>query len=335
MALTPGVLRATKRRSPPARGALDATTHRAGNSVTDPSRDADQPTDGTEVESDRLCRSCGYNLRGLACTDRCPECGADAAITGDPSLLCNARHSWLRTVRLALHLERLALCAYVPVTGVSAYSEFARLPRGLDHRVLLVVMLVGLAMHYAGLFLATASEPQPNGEEPRVISRQFARLWAGIAIVFFAVIAALMPFSRSAWVWSLILHLGFGLVASHGAAEVFRLSALERISRRAPDDRLAVLWQFTRIAYLATLLLMFVHAALNFPPVINVFGAPSLSLLLPISVASGAYYAISWIAHTRLIVILRGITDNRGALRRGLVQAVARDSMAGAEEARP
>ncbi|HEX4053888.1 MAG TPA: hypothetical protein VHX86_06455 [Tepidisphaeraceae bacterium] len=50
------------------------------------------------IDRDVLCRACGYNLRGLSRTGRCPECAADVAISLQPSSLADSR---LQHFRLA------------------------------------------------------------------------------------------------------------------------------------------------------------------------------------------------------------------------------------------
>ena len=44
----------------------------------------------TAIEEDIPCRQCSYNLRGIDCTGRCPECGAPAELSIHGDLL---RHS--------------------------------------------------------------------------------------------------------------------------------------------------------------------------------------------------------------------------------------------------
>jgi hypothetical protein len=69
---------------------------------------------------DVTCRACGYNLRGLQLTGRCPECGLDVRCSADIPLLHGARPEWLRAVRCGLGLLRwgLALTLAAPLLHI-------------------------------------------------------------------------------------------------------------------------------------------------------------------------------------------------------------------------
>src|SRR5438876_3717954 len=55
--------------------------------------------DSGTVATDIACRKCGYNLRGLPISGRCPECGTPVGLSVKGDLLRFSDPGWLRALR--------------------------------------------------------------------------------------------------------------------------------------------------------------------------------------------------------------------------------------------
>ncbi len=75
------------------------------------------PIDGlTAIEEDIPCRQCSYNLRGIDCTGRCPECGAPAELSIHGDLLRHSDPAWLRKLARGVRIMLLAMALILVVT---------------------------------------------------------------------------------------------------------------------------------------------------------------------------------------------------------------------------
>jgi serine/threonine protein kinase len=95
-----------------------ADQHRQVTSIAPPSeRPADvRPVDDQPVINlDLDCAQCGYNLRGLHPSGRCPECGGEIKESFFEDRLVLADRGWLRRVYLGAARLRLALLLYCAV----------------------------------------------------------------------------------------------------------------------------------------------------------------------------------------------------------------------------
>ena len=59
------------------------------------------------LEEDTPCRRCGYNLRGLATTGLCPECGTAIALSLVGNLLKQAGPDWVERLRFGTALTQV------------------------------------------------------------------------------------------------------------------------------------------------------------------------------------------------------------------------------------
>lgn len=229
------------------------------------------------VEHDISCRSCGYNLRGLALSARCPECSAAVgqSIRGDMLMYSDPR--WL---------ERLSLGALlVAVTGLGGF--FITVANGIVVSVLAANMVIsaglikataaGLsfalaAVHWSGFWLLTSPDPAAEHDESVWAARSVAR-YGTLAILLAAPLQQMSDFKTAFSInpnkaVSLDMRLlGLGLVVATIAQLVGQTAmfvTMSRLARRMPDQAVAnqtntVMWGFLISQVLGTVALASVY----------------------------------------------------------------------------
>jgi MFS family permease len=192
------------------------------------------------IDTDLSCIYCGYNLRGLAMTGRCPECGhsVDRSVRGD--LLRYANRKWLRKMSLGLSL------VFFPVMSIiiSALAAFFIIPLALADIAPwllavwgILVFVVGPITILIGLYLATAREPRAEWHENAQRRRRMVRI-----LVISSVFAILTPFLRIAFPLPVVLSATLNAIIPTVwlVATIFCfLAHLELIAPRIPDSKLA------------------------------------------------------------------------------------------------
>jgi hypothetical protein len=187
------------------------------------------------VAIDQECMQCGYNLRGLSATGRCPECGqfVHQSMRGD--LLRYANPEWLRKIKLGLNLmyHSIVLTIFAGIViGTIMVATGVMLPW-----LLTVVRTVSGFCSYLALFLVTIQEPRVSLAEKQVTWRRVVRT---LAIAnFTAVLITQTPFlvARMGAVFFNSVVIAQGLL---GLVLVFAYFAYaESFAPRIPDAKLA------------------------------------------------------------------------------------------------
>ena len=121
------------------------------------------------IESDRPCRICGYNLRGLPVDGICPECGTSIrpAKGADDPLSVWPRHVIIRFV------PGCWMCVISLIAAIGMYftDSFAHWMPGVVPGVLCLMSIVWLA----GVWMATPSMEQPAAAERGFTRRSILR----------------------------------------------------------------------------------------------------------------------------------------------------------------
>ncbi|MEX2214280.1 MAG: hypothetical protein WD768_09150 [Phycisphaeraceae bacterium] len=193
------------------------------------------------IERDTICQGCGYNLRGIAESAVCPECGTPAAFSIKGDRLQYANPKWLGTVRRGLLIASASSLLYVPLSFVlGALAFLLPLPEWIQIGLTLAGPVVcSLAMGY-GSFLMTAPEPRLHGDEAPLNWRRAVRAASVLAaLVVPAYLAAMVLHAQGAWrisreTWSI---LGYTLLVVP-AAIYGCLGHLRTLARRIPDPPL-------------------------------------------------------------------------------------------------
>ena len=137
-------------------------------------------TDGIDpIARGTPCRTCGYNLRGLDGSARCPECGRAAAESPADDSLRFADPAWLRTVAGGC---RLAVWA----TAVAAVAILGGIVLNAVRPALYALGAAAAVTRAFAAWRLTTPDPSGLGESDYGIARRMARvllLVAGFASV--------------------------------------------------------------------------------------------------------------------------------------------------------
>ncbi len=188
----------------------------------------------TPLVHDILCIGCGYNLRGLEPSGRCPECGLSVADSNRGDFLFFSDPQWLRKVRFGATLKLWNLLIAGLVGGGAGLISGIGGSVGWAFFLGAVAGLFGL---WATLAITT-QEPKTSCTEDPVTLRKFIRICAVAAFLGTLIDqlegSPVIPGSTFFWVLLGLIVILAGLVVQIGELKYFRRFAL-----RAPDPQLA------------------------------------------------------------------------------------------------
>ncbi|HVP12265.1 MAG TPA: hypothetical protein VMV94_13890 [Phycisphaerae bacterium] len=201
-----------------------------------------QPVDvpKTVIADDMACVICGYNLRSLQASGRCPECGSPVhrSIHGD--LLRYADAEWLGKVLLGITLMLWGILVMILLRIAEGIGSAAK-----TNEVYFVgPALAASVLDVLAAFLITVQEPKIAMSEDTVTWRRIIRICAVVSILG-QVLAQLEAFLGNTWL------IAIGAVLSLAAAVAYfgKFVYLRRFALRIPDQNLArstriVMWGF-------------------------------------------------------------------------------------------
>lgn len=247
------------------------------------------------METDRPCRNCGYNLRGLPTGGVCPECGSPILkrrVKGPPDELMHAPPRHIRLLGLGV----LALSFGVLAAGGSAMlallgSEAARL-----------LKVAAIALWLPGVAIICAPRPAPPPDSVRLDEWTVSRvISAATQAAWLVVFLGLLFGPRSAppgsiWAATTSIAGGIGLV---GAAAVHWL--LGNIAGWSNDPvrafrMKALVWVMSPVAFLYVIE---ADLRLVFPTPFSAGGG--IDLMWPLAIGTYAYALWSVLQLTRTI----------------------------------
>jgi serine/threonine protein kinase len=168
---------------------LDPTSGTAPGTYGTPEPVVDLP-----LQADVACAQCGYNLRGLAGSGKCPECGRAIRDSLFRDRLIFADEQWLRVVTAGVTTIAWGVAAVTVLylfLGPFMFLVMSIAGRGDSIGYALAVANFLLAPLFAavflgGVFAVTAREPvQPSGTQPTVL-RWLLRGAAAVACILTA-----------------------------------------------------------------------------------------------------------------------------------------------------
>lgn len=184
-----------------------------------------------DAATDVLCVQCGYNLRGLVPTGRCPECGTAIAESFCGTLLRFANPKWLNRLRWG---ARLLFWVNLAMVVESPMSWLATI--GGAWTAVWYVFSVALSVTYlVGVFLFTTQEPRLSLTESTWSWRHLMRRALIVAVVVGLArnAAQLMDTDIGAWATYILSIITYAVVVFSTFAYVRELAV------RIPHPRMA------------------------------------------------------------------------------------------------
>lgn len=214
------------------------------------------PGPGPVVTDPLYCLRCGYQLRGLHASGRCPECGTAVELSLAEPTLAAATPEYLASLARGLRLILAGLVALVVITVVGmflfpAVVGLGGVPGGgnpaavmgtlqIVHVISSVVNLAVALVLAAGYVLYTAPDPREVAHETTTTARRVVRAAVAAQVVIAVVTLPLqgMVVTGAAGPAMVLLVAGVGLLGSVAwAAQYFATLRYTRwLATRVPDD---------------------------------------------------------------------------------------------------
>jgi hypothetical protein len=232
------------------------------------------------VADDAPCRRCGYNLRGLPHTGRCPECSASIERSLRGNILDVADPAYLHRLRRGATLVEISILTFValPLIGFTVAIFSSVLPPIGDQTAALVLGASGLLALVAsvliliGWFMLTERDPGHLGADVSDRSRLVTRIATIICAAAWLLVAGVMTFEAfGSAITALPLAALVGgamivLIISLCIQIVASIRYIEHLARRVPDVRLEAELTSTRT-------LAIVMSACLLSPLLSAIGA--------------------------------------------------------------
>ena len=204
------------------------------------------------IMQDVACRKCGYNLRGLTPSMRCPECGTAVGYSLQGDLLRFCDPEWVETLARGARMIVWGVVVIIIgiVLGVLLAMATARNPDAAIMVAFVVggAMIVGRIMMIVGWWLLTQPDPSGLGEDQYGTARKIIR----VALVVGVISQILNMVTQNVGLDD-AARLGLGIVQILAAiVEIVgffaQLTYLHKIALRVPDMNLSGRAYFLRLA---------------------------------------------------------------------------------------
>ncbi len=215
----------------------------------------DPSSSNSSSEPEITCIRCGYSLRSLDPSGRCPECGAPIGLSTQGRLLKFADPDWLQKVA-----RGLAIILWMMLVGVVGGMVIGFLYSSTGV-FLQLFQIAAAAVGFYGVWLITEPDPGTPEEEGEVNARKVVRITLIVGM------GALAVQLLGSGMIIILLSAVFGLIGVVG--EFAKFMYFEKLARRIPDDQLAaravlLRWGYsiaTAVALLAGTLAMMTFGA--------------------------------------------------------------------------
>lgn len=255
------------------------------------------------VDRDLPCVRCGYNLRTMDGTARCPECGAGVALTLELG-------GELQRTRPA-YLGRLATGCWMLFAARVAATISLLVSARIDHWAWLPVPLMFFATMYSiGTFLLTGREHPRLRPEMAAVSVAM-RICAGILVVGSAVLGLFtltvaLHMSGSSFLVSAALVIGTSVAMwlAYSVFQVLEMSLLVRLSRRVSDASLREHAIIAGVGATASGLVFGAFFVLSSTGLMRRMGTSDLSLVLVLMLLVSVLLFWLWTGYVSLVSAL-------------------------------
>jgi hypothetical protein len=161
-----------------------------------------------KIAHDQPCFKCGYNLRGLAISGQCPECGHLAADSLKGTLLQFASPEYLAKIHsgLSLILNAILIMIVLGLISIVVSIGAAALGPSVAKAVQVIMSFVSLAlsvMSFLGYLRVTEPDPMFTGEEKPDSARNVVRI-AAIASIAIGAVQIILSFIATPGVAGLV-----------------------------------------------------------------------------------------------------------------------------------
>lgn len=203
---------------------------------------------------DTTCRRCGYNLRGLHQSGRCPECGTAIGLSLLGDLLRYADPRWLDRVYRGCWIMLWGLLITVVASAlIGCLASIVGAPRFVH-----ILGPIGGAVSFMGVWLLTSPDPSAINDERFATSRRIVR-FATLVGVGQSVVAMMAQQYQPSTGFFLIL----GVVSAVGAlvggvGEVAKFYYFKSLAERIPNPTLATRARWVAIGYIICYSLLFI-----------------------------------------------------------------------------
>lgn len=251
------------------------------------------------IETDLACVECGYNLRTLAQTGSCPECGTPVVVSSRGDRLASAPRAWVHALAHGAWWLRAAVVISLPV------------------------VYLGVALSSYAIWVLTI--PQPGRTEPSVdrgyrLASRWLTVFGSLAVsamTLGGLIAVAATDQRLFGDWNLRLGAGGGAMDSLPAFDAMYLTAhavyvlgllaswryLGILAQRVPANELASAWRgLGRVWIGSVLVLAVVSGTANMLVGLGILPGGSVSFWLPmvISLMFMVVLVSLWVATLRV-----------------------------------
>src|SRR5581483_2177022 len=144
-------------------------------------------------------RQCGYNLRGLTESGRCPECGLDIIESTQISLLMNSDRAWARRLTRGALLIVISPVIYTLYVYAEVGSGLASLYEGAESldafftNVARPLLLISVASLLTGICMFATPEPGAGTCPPTRAMNWFIRVCALLTGAVFLAFGTYLP----------------------------------------------------------------------------------------------------------------------------------------------
>jgi hypothetical protein len=188
------------------------------------------PVAAPVIDTEMLCKRCGYNLCGLQPTGRCPECAAPIEFSMRGFYLRFADPQWLEKLALGTRLILwgllIAIVVDIAAMFMLRYDLFLRQ---------MIAMAAG-SIGYYGIWLLTEPDPGKFDEIAGITARKVVRgaLLAGIGLQVVEIAVPRLATSPTANVM-IVLAINLPAAVLRIVGEVAQLAYLQRLAGRIPN----------------------------------------------------------------------------------------------------